>query len=77
MLPLCAGGRKAEHAASVHRLQRQAVLHQRVEHAVKRDAIYARLARAELRFKLGVAQGLSRQVQGLQHAHAAARDLGA
>ena len=77
MLPLCAGGRKAEHAASVHRLQRQAVLHQRVEHAVKRDAIYARLARAELRFKLGVAQGLTRQVQGFQHPHATARDLGA
>jgi zinc and cadmium transporter len=32
---------------------------------------------AELRFELGVAQGLTRQVQGFQHPHAAARDLGA
>ncbi len=77
MLPLCAGGRKTEHAACIHCFQRQAMLHQRIEHAVKRDAVDAGLAIAELRFEFGMAQRLSRRVQGLQHAHAAARDLGA
>lgn len=77
MLPLHAGGRKAEHAASVHRLQCQTVLDQRIEHAIERDAVDTRLACTQLRFELCVAQGLARQVQGFQHPHATARNLGA
>lgn len=77
MLPLRAGGREPEHATRIHRLQRQTVLNQRIEHAIERDAVDTRLAGTELRFELGVAQRLARQVQGFQHPHAATRDLGA
>ncbi len=48
MLSLRPGGREAEHATRIHRLQRKAVLDQRIEHAVKRDAVDARLAFTKL-----------------------------
>ena len=76
MLALGTGGREAEHAARVDRLQGQATGHQLIEDAVERDAIHRRLGGiGETRFKLGVRQRLARREQGVEHAHAAAREL--
>jgi hypothetical protein len=70
MLALRAGGGETEHAARIHRLQRQAAGHQRIEDAVERDAVHGGFRRrAELRLEFGMAQRLARRMQRLQHAH--------
>ena len=72
------GGGEAEHAARIHRLQRQAAGHQRIEDAIQRDAIHGDFAvGAELCLHLGVAQRLAGIVQRLQYAHPAPGHLDA
>ena len=70
---LRAAGGKPEHPARIDGLQRQAAGDQGIEHTVERDAVGV----WQLRFEIGMTQGLSCRRERIENAHAPGRDLDA